>query len=341
MKLSNKEKLTNRLQALLDESPNIVVEYSHYFLSSSGQLTETFYKKLLLIKQFLLFYIEYNKLGITYQELKTNHLEELPIETIQDYIKIGYVKDLSAGSKKNIIQTLSAFWTYFTKDSYDIKKRKPIFYRHAFNEWKVAYSSTYKNLLSLQQEKVEKKTIEAYSEDDFRRFLEQFANIYPLLLTTEIQRENWRKNEDKYLATAAILLGAGITLREFVDLNINSIDLRKKSITIVKGNIQRIVPILEFAIPYIKPYLKWRRSWYAVSKTEPALFVNLNRKRVSRGFPSEVVKKMSLACGKAITPSKIRISHGIILLKDLDDIAKVKDIKGLKKLTAMERYIQK
>lgn len=339
MKKTNHEKLLERYKTLLECSPHFFEEYTFFYCPDETLLTQSFYKKLILIKQFLLFYIENENLQIEFKELSIPLLEKLPIHIIQNYLKKGPIQNYSLASKKLVIQTLSAFWSYFTIDSYSISAAKPIFYRHAINEWKIAYKNYY-SLLLKGENATETNSI-VYTSKEFEAMLLHFEHVYPLFLKTTTQLENWKRNENKYLATLAILMGTGITLEELCSLDVNQIDLRKKGITIIRKDIPTFIRISNFAIPYIKPYLTWRKNRHLNPTSERALFVNLRRNRISPGFPAEVIKKLSISYQKPITASIIRTSHGINLLEEENiSIKKLQEIKGYSSLARMNRYLK-
>ncbi|HEM4767026.1 TPA: tyrosine-type recombinase/integrase [Streptococcus suis] len=332
-------KKINKFEELFESSPGFIFEYQDFYTPNELDYTTSQYKALAHIHKFLKFYYDKNQLGPNFQEMTTQQLSEVAIEEIHYYLTSGPIKDYSTTSKKLVIQTLSAFWSYFTTDSYNVKTKKPIFYRHAINEWKIAYNSYYKELLNGKPQDSDHKGI-LYDQSTFEDMLAHFEKTYPLFLDTTLKRENWKKNSEKYLAVMGLLMGAGVTIEELCELNTRDIDLRKKGIFINRNNERVFVPIMDFAIPYISPYVSWRRNWWAASKSMPALFLNLRHQRVSTSFPNYIISKLSESYGKPLSASIIRTSHGVNLLKETNDIDYLRKTKGYTTFNRVGRYLQ-
>lgn len=335
--MSNLKQLEN-FEKLFDHSPGFMFDYHDFYTPNEDDYTLTQYKALTHIQKFLKYCFEKNNLGSCFQDMTIEQLSEIEIDDIQSYLKEGPIKDYSITSKKLVIQILSAFWSYFTIDSYNTLTRRPLFYRHAINEWKVAYQQDYKNLLAGTPCDNSDKDI-VYSNAIFEEMLLHFINTYPLFLDTTLKKENWKRNEDKYIAVIALLMGTGITVEELCNLNINDIDLRKKGLTLRREELV-FIPIMDFAIPYIIPYVKWRRNWWAASKSMPALFLNLRKQRISTSFPNQIIGKLSESYGKPLSSSIIRTSHGVNFLKETNDIETLRKIKGYTTLSRVGRYLK-
>nr|WP_242450236.1 tyrosine-type recombinase/integrase [Lactobacillus sp. LL6] len=72
----------------------------------------------------------------------------------------------------------------------------------------------------------------------------------------------------------ALLLASGVRVSELTRLNIKKLNLRERSILVVrKGNKKDAPLIADWAILYIQNYLNIRTQRYAPDKSEKALFL--------------------------------------------------------------------
>lgn len=326
MKISLQKKLENRFQDILNNSPYILKEY---FLSSFNghPINQNLYKRFSELAKFLRFI----KTSLQKELISVKELEELPIELVEDYIQVS----TSVAAMKPIVSILQSFFDYYTVYSYDINKRRPIFYRNVISEWKVAFDYD-KRIKHLKDKQIEFPLLNL---DDFKNILFYYDNDYVLYLHTPAKIENWKKNKNRNIAMIALLMGTGIRLEELQGLNLEDIDLRKKEILVRRGSSKTRIEIQDFALPYLKEYVSWRRKWYSSDSSERALFINSSKMRVSVSLATSIISSISKTYHLKFTATSIRRSYERLLLDITGDILAIKENQGYRYLNSLEKIM--
>lgn len=327
------------IQHLLSTTPEFVSSYTLHYYSTLDTIPQSFYRRLVEIERFLKYYAankEPNHTDIL--NLTIRDLEVVPINLIQEYLKEYSNIRAQASSIKTTISYLSSFWSYFTNYSFTIERGKPIFYRHAFDEWKIAYSSTYEAIKKGEQIPSGKKEI--YSEEELKRILDFIDHSYVMTLDTQKKVDNWDRDKERNIAIIALLMGTGITLEEMSLLSVRDIDMRKKKI-IVNRNRQSVeLPILDFSAPYLTTYLAYRRQWWVADKTESALFLNQKKRAATIPLFSTVIHNINKAYHKKISARILQDSHGYVIYQRTNNFFEVQNAQGLKSLNSLTKYIK-
>ena len=326
MKISLQKKLENRFQDILNNSPYILTEY---FLSSFNghPINQNLYKRFSELAKFLRFI----KTSLQKELISVKELEELPIELVEDYIQVS----TSVAAMKPIVSILQSFFDYYTVYSYDINKRRPIFYRNVISEWKVAFDYD-KRIKHLKDKQIEFPLLNL---DDFKNILFYYDNNYVLYLHTPAKIENWKKNKHRNIAMIALLMGTGIRLEELQGLNLEDIDLRKREILVRRGSSKTRIEIQDFALPYLKEYVSWRRKWYSSDSSERALFINSSKMRVSVSLATSIISSISKTHHLKFTATSIRRSYERLLLDITGDILAIKENQGYRYLNSLEKIM--
>lgn len=337
-----KNKFFTRVLENLEESPIFLKDF-FYFYFDEENTNENSLKRIVAIKSFLEFLA--NELGTPSKSLTLEHLEQIELAVIQKYVTTGPFGKLNRASKKYYITTLSSFWNFFTNDSFTLERGKPIFYRNAINEWKIAFKSTY-DVINGFSSKIEKNNVTAkdetmLSEKDFLDILMFIDHYFILTLDNHIKVENWKKSQARDLAIIALLMGTGITREEISRLNLRDIDMRSKSITVWRNNATQTIPIQAFAVPYITPYVSWRRKWWVADRSQQALFINNKNERVSTTFFSSIISKFNQAYpDKSFSAKILRDSHGKIIYDQTGgNLEQLRNIQGYRNLNSLARFI--
>lgn len=325
-----------KVESILQVSPKFLKEYCAFYYNIN-HLKNNETKRISAIYNFLLFLAK--NLEKNVNELSVLDLENIELSIIQVYFTTGEISKLSLGSQKLLLSHLSAFWTYFTNDSFTVQKGKPIFYRNAINEWKIAFSKTYSKI-SNQSEQTSRPSHETLNEEDLKKFLNFVEFSYILSLDTHKKIENWKKVEERDLAILGILIGSGITVEELSKLDWRDVDMRKKVVYVFRNGERVIIPVLDFVVPYISPYLKTRRAWYFSHRLKPSLFVNHKGNRPSPPFYIGIINKFNKVYPqKLISASNIRKAHGQIILKQTGDYREIQRLHGTRSANSLMSYL--
>ena len=133
------------------------------------------------------------------------------------------------------------------------------------------------------------------------------------------------------LSILEILYGSGLRLSEVSNLNLNDIDITKRTVTVIgKGNKQRQVPLSLKSIKILDDYIRNQRKLLVKRNSESALFLNKFGKRLSNRSIQNIVKSKGKIAGlpKRIHTHMIRHSFATHLLDGGADIRIVQMLLG-------------
>lgn len=148
---------------------------------------------------------------------------------------------------------------------------------------------------------------------------------------TKQQKAFHEKTKVRDLALMSLLLGTGIRVSECVGLNINDIDFKNAGIHIHrKGGKEVIVYFSDEVAEPLSLYIDEQKKIIPVSGHEDAVFLSLQKKRMSVRSVENLVKKYSrtVTTLKNITPHKLRSTYGTNLYRETGDIYLVADVLG-------------
>ena len=148
---------------------------------------------------------------------------------------------------------------------------------------------------------------------------------------TARQKSFHQKTKLRDVAMLTMFLGTGIRISECVGLNVSDVDLENKAFTVTrKGGKQAVLYFGDEVQEALAAYLEERFSDENNSDNEPALFLSLQKKRISTRAVEDLVKKYSRIVTplKHITPHKLRSTFGTNLYRETGDIYVVAEVLG-------------
>ena len=148
---------------------------------------------------------------------------------------------------------------------------------------------------------------------------------------TEKQKAFHEKTKIRDLALLTLLLGTGIRVSECVGLNLDDVDFKNGGIRIRrKGGKEVTVYFGQEVEDALKDYLEERKHTIPEEGHEEALFLSLQKKRLSVRSVENLVKKYAktVTPTKKITPHKLRSTYGTNLYRETGDIYLVADVLG-------------
>ena len=149
---------------------------------------------------------------------------------------------------------------------------------------------------------------------------------------------------DKYSyrnkAMLELMYATGLRVSELVNLKINDLDLDMDLIrTLGKGSKERVIPIGDYAVYFVKKYLVEYRNQFLKDNTD-YLFLNNHGKKLTRQGFYKLVK--DLAVKKNIktefSPHTLRHSFATHLLDRGADIVSIKEMLGHSSLSTTQIY---
>ena len=145
-------------------------------------------------------------------------------------------------------------------------------------------------------------------------------------------------------AILEVLYSTGIRKNELCQLNLNDIDYHEGMLRVnhPKGgsNYQRVVPIGDIALGYIRRYLEKARLRLENGHETQALFLSYKGNRISKDAPLAITKKYSFKAGikKNITVHSFRISCATLMLKNKAGLRYVQEQLGHRRITSTQIY---
>lgn len=158
---------------------------------------------------------------------------------------------------------------------------------------------------------------------------------------TDRQKKINKKNRLRDMAILTLFLSTGVRLSECIGIDIDDVDFNNNGIRVTrKGGHQEIVYFgleLESAL---RDYMEERKKITAVEGHQSALFLSLQRKRISTRAVQEMVKKFARITSplKKISPHKLRSTYGTNLYKETGDIYLVAEVLGHKDINTTRRH---
>ena len=176
--------------------------------------------------------------------------------------------------------------------------------------------------------------------------IDEIAKMLDLVESGDAMSGNQKKyNENTKMRDLAILslfLGTGIRVSELVGIDIPDVDFNLNGFTVTrKGGSQAILYFPDEVSEVLRHYLTQRREVQALSGHENALFLSLQRRRISVRAVEVMVKKYATLASplkKKMSPHKLRSTFGTNLYHETGDIYLVADVLGHSDVNTTRRH---
>lgn len=208
------------------------------------------------------------------------------------------------------------------------------FYRYFYRTQKIRFNPTD----FIITPKVHEKDIIRLDVDEIADMLDHVESGEQL---TKKQQDFHKKTQLRDLALVTLMLGTGIRVSECVGLNKNDVDFKNDGVRIHrKGGKEVVVYFGEEVELALLNYVEERETLTALPGHEEALFLSLQRKRISVRAVEKLVKKYSqtVTTVKKITPHKLRSTYGTTLYRETGDIYLVADVLGHTDVNTTRKY---
>ena len=249
-----------------------------------------------------------------------NMLTATEIENFMEYLSVyefrgkTYRNNEKAKSRK--LSTLRSFFSYF------------------FKKEKLDKNITDK----VDLPKLHEKQIVRLEVDEMVNLLDMAETGFAL---TPTQQAFHRHTESRDYAIITLMLGTGIRVSECVGLDIDDIDFTINGFKVIrKGGAHVVLYFSDEVAKALKAYLADRAEIKDLPPTERALFLSLQKKRISTRAVQNLVKKYSSLVTplKNISPHKLRSTYGTNLYRETKDIYVVADVLGHKDINTTKRH---
>ncbi len=180
--------------------------------------------------------------------------------------------------------------------------------------------------------KIKRKLPEIFSVQEYEEILSRISE--------NPGNSDLTRNLDNTLLVKAIfelLYSSAIRVSELCGLNINDIDFSGRTIKVLgKGSKERIVPVGNLCLQYIKDYLKTRSAY----NFDSPVFVSYSGKRMTSRLVHKIVNKYLSKVGDRSknSPHVFRHSAATHMLDNGADLIAVKEILGHENLSTTQIY---
>lgn len=268
-------------------------------------------------------------------------LHDERIEFSQKELVLMNDQDLEKLSRNDIV-AYTEYLTYYLKNADDDSvpnkiyvnhelaiKRKLCtirsFYDYLFKNQRIASNVT--ELVPLP--KIHEKPIIRLSKDEMVRMLEQAQNGDQL---TRRQQKYQKITARRDYAMLSLFLGTGIRVSECVGMNIADVDLENNAFIVTrKGGNQVVLYYPPEVAEALADYMEEREKIEALPGHEDALFLSMQRKRITQRAVQNLVKKYAAVAAPLktrISPHKLRSTYATNLYNETGDIYLVADVLG-------------
>ena len=251
-------------------------------------------------------------------------------------------EDLAAVSQSDLAAYVDYLTLYYKNDSDDQSRPlKPLvnhelaikrklcslraFYEYLFMNQRVPSNVT--QLIALP--KVHEKPIIRLSESEMSRLLSVAATGEKL---TARQQQYQKLTMKRDYAMLSLFLGTGIRVSECVSLNIADINMEDHAFLVTrKGGNQVMLYFPDEVAGALTAYLEERNKIEALPGHEDALFLSLQRRRITQRAVQQLVKKYAAVAAPLkpkISPHKLRSTFATNLYSATGDIYLVADVLG-------------
>lgn len=175
--------------------------------------------------------------------------------------------------------------------------------------------------------------------DEVARMLDAAESGEKLSPRQQMYHEITKKRD---LAMLTLFLGTGIRVSECVGLDIDHLDFEVGGFLVTrKGGNQAILYFPAEVEASLKDYLSERKKIQALEGHENALFLSLQKRRMTVRAVENMVKKYAAIAAplkKRISPHKLRSTFGTSLYRETGDIYLVADVLGHSDVNTTRRH---
>ncbi len=159
---------------------------------------------------------------------------------------------------------------------------------------------------------------------------------------SERQKAFHEITKQRDLCMITLFLGTGIRVSECVGINIQDVDFDNNSFLVTrKGGNQVILYFPDEVAQVMKSYMAWRKQQQALLGHEDALFLSIQRRRITVRAVENLVKKYALQAAplkKRMSPHKLRSTYGTHLYQETGDIYLVAEVLGHSDVNTTRRH---
>lgn len=183
------------------------------------------------------------------------------------------------------------------------------------------------------------KPILYMESDEVQRMMDAINQGTGFSKTQQAYLKNTQKRD---IAILMMFLGTGIRVSELVGLDLDHIDFSRNSFVVTrKGGNQTILYFPDTVADCLRSYYEERKDIESLPGHEYALFLSLQKRRITQRAVEKLVKKYALIGAplkKKLSPHKLRSTFGTNLYQETGDIYLVADTLGHADVNTTRRH---
>lgn len=229
-----------------------------------------------------------------------------------------YLKDLNKkmfDADQKDLETYVAYMQTVGKSNATISRN--IASMKAFYRYLLKHKLVEENIADkLVSPKVDKKELSILSLTEIEKLL------------AEPSTDDLKGQRDK--AMLEVLYSTGIRVTELVSIKLADVAVNTASIKVKKKSKERIIPLSNTTVKYLKDYIENARPLLIKTEEEPSLFINANGQKMTRQGFWKILKqyKDQAHIDKELTPHTIRHSFAVHMLQGGAEIKLVQELLG-------------
>ncbi len=203
------------------------------------------------------------------------------------------------------------------------------------------YLSAYKTFYNyyIKIGKLNNNPIDSISSPKLAKHLPVYLTVDEVdkLLDIEIKDAFSARNK----SILEVMYSSGLRISELINLEFKNIDLNDSIIRVMgKGSKERIVPISDLAIKYLKIYVKDYRADLVKKETNNYIYLNNHGKKMTRQGVFKMIKKLTSEKGinKDVSPHTLRHSIATHMLENGADLRIIQEFLGHENIGTTQIY---
>lgn len=260
---------------------------------------------------------------LLYLELDLNYSKN----TINTYLNsLNHLKD---GTNKDLLKlTSNDIEKFISKLEIDSR---------SIANYLSAYKTFYNYYIKLG--KLNNNPIDSISSPKLAKHLPVYLTVDEVdkLLDIEIKDAFSARNK----SILEVMYSSGLRISELINLEFKNIDLNDSIIRVMgKGSKERIVPISDLAIKYLKIYVKDYRADLVKKETNNYVYLNNHGKKMTRQGVFKMIKKLTSEKGinKDVSPHTLRHSIATHMLENGADLRIIQEFLGHENIGTTQIY---
>ena len=264
---------------------------------------------------------------------------------IADFLKylemdLNYSKNTIDKYETNIIKLSD----YINKDLLKIgyKEIEDFIYSLKLNESSISnYLSSFKSFYNYYVKigKIKENPIDLIDSPKLVKKLPTYLTVDEIdrLLDIEVKNEFDARNK----SILELLYATGLRISELINLEFKNIDINEAIVRVIgKGSKERIVPINDTSIKYLKTYVKDYRYKLVKKEQNNYIYLNNHGKKMTRQGVYKMIKKRCLEEGikKDVSPHTLRHSIATHMLLNGADLRIIQEFLGHSDISTTEIY---